>query len=73
MLIEKQYSYARPTLVTMICPVCGYKHANNYDHGKNFVVLETMHCHDHPNSNSTVRLYACPKCGSVGIGIEDKD
>ena len=43
MLVEKKYSYARPTLVTMVCPVCGYKHTNNYDNGRNFVMLETMH------------------------------
>ena len=67
MILHKKYAYARDALVERICPCCNYS-----DRGINsdtkFIILETMYCKNHPQGCST-RLYACPKCGTVGIDV----
>lgn len=66
MRIEKEYSYSRPTLVKRICPACGYTHSE-FEGTQKFIPLESVYAYDR---GTTVKLYACPKCGTVGIDID---
>ena len=72
MKITKEYSYARPARVTRICPVCKYTDSTIFSDSK-FIRLETMQCHNNPSGESTTILFACPKCGTVGIDVEVSD
>ena len=65
MIIEKRYSYARPTMIERVCPCCQY--SNNDEKG--FILLEDVY---NRSDNEVVKLYACPKCGTVGIDVEKR-
>ena len=72
MITKKHYAYARPTMVERICPVCNYSY-KSFNGDTHFIRLETVQCYNHPNGDNGARLYACPKCGTVGIDVEAKD
>lgn len=68
MIIKKIHSYARPSLITRVCPVCEFKQCEGEEYGSKFIKLETLCNLDNGNRS---RLYACPKCGTIGIDVEE--
>ena len=58
-------------MVERICPVCKYTDSSTDYTDTKFIKLETMQCENNTFGCST-RLYACPKCGTVGIDVEDR-
>ena len=69
MILKKQYSYGRDTLITRVCPVCNFKYETNSEYGTRFIPLETIYNYD---KGEKIKLYACPKCGTVGIDVEER-
>ena len=53
------------------CVTCGYTHKDG-DDNTDFMMLETMQCFNQLNMKST-RLYACPKCGTISIIIDESN
>ena len=68
MITTKINKFAKNIEVERKCPLCGYTYSTGKG-DKHFIRLETMQCYNHPNQGTT-RLYACPKCGTIGIDIE---
>ena len=64
-------SFAKNTEVERKCPLCGYIYSTGKG-DQHFIRLETMQCYNHPQGISTTRLYACPKCGTLGIDVKKK-
>ena len=66
MILHKKYAYAREPLATRTCPVCHFTDDLYPNCSESFIVLETVY---NRKEGDRVKLYACPKCGTVGIDV----
>ena len=67
MIIEKEVSYARPSRFTRVCPACQYSCGLDENYVTKFTKLQkVVNC----ETSQSVQLYACPKCGTIGIDVE---
>lgn len=66
MILHEKHAYARDSLKTRECPVCHFSCDPDVTYGTRFIPLETLYNY---NQGERVKLYACPKCGTVGIDV----
>jgi hypothetical protein len=66
MIVRKKYAYAREPLTVRECPVCHFSCDPDVTYRLRFKQLK-VNCKDESGEN--VNLYACPKCGTIGIDI----
>ena len=67
MILHKKYAYAREPLAVRECPACHFScdPDTNY-YGTRFKKLK-INCKDESGEN--IILYACPKCGTLGVDV----
>ena len=66
MIVNKKYAYGRAPLESRECPVCHFNCDPDTSYGTRFKKLK-LTCKDEFGDN--IILYACPKCGTIGIDV----